>query len=458
MHKPYNFGFSYLAQGWCQKAFFMSTILSTVSEKKACVPFNRSEFVTRLLNTDFCPWLNRYVYWLKEPVGWFVVAGLASVLVGLFLSPLGWALAAGLASIIAVGLVFPWLAVRSTTCRLEPLSMVVSEGQAGELKLSVQNRLPIPLWGLAIEGYLAAPIDNIDQPNDVELPPDVVLAQVPPLSRACFRLKVVPHYRGHYPVSAPVLSCSFPFGIWTARRTVSQFERLVVWPFQIPINEECEMSLGHHAEVGEGTRQGDQGMFSGVRPFRQGDRLRSIHWVQSARQGSMIVCERSAPQRATVTIDLDARRLVGNRMDNRDHLAWRVRIAAGLAMLLHGRHTPVRLRIGEEILAISTCSRGVQQAMDRLAAVPLDGSSNKAHHLANADGVNINEHLIRIGVPDSKLVNPGDLPYLVGFQFAKPGRWQSVGEIHSHTLDVRQDLSRQVNEILRRVIHADCVA
>ncbi|MEM6471796.1 MAG: DUF58 domain-containing protein, partial [Planctomycetota bacterium] len=38
--------------------------------------------VNSFFTTDFCPWANRFVYWLKEPVGWFVIATAISVLVG----------------------------------------------------------------------------------------------------------------------------------------------------------------------------------------------------------------------------------------------------------------------------------------------------------------------------------------------------------------------------------------
>ena len=69
--------------------------------------------INSVANHDFCPWANRYVYWLKEPVGWFLIATLASLLVGAFLSPIGWSVAAGLAAILALGLGFPWLAVRT---------------------------------------------------------------------------------------------------------------------------------------------------------------------------------------------------------------------------------------------------------------------------------------------------------------------------------------------------------
>ena len=35
------------------------------------------------LNHDFCPWANRYVYWLKQPIGWFILAAAAALAIGL---------------------------------------------------------------------------------------------------------------------------------------------------------------------------------------------------------------------------------------------------------------------------------------------------------------------------------------------------------------------------------------
>jgi len=39
--------------------------------------------LSRVLHTDFCPWANRFVYWPKEPVGWFLVAIAVILLSGL---------------------------------------------------------------------------------------------------------------------------------------------------------------------------------------------------------------------------------------------------------------------------------------------------------------------------------------------------------------------------------------
>ncbi|MCB1041146.1 MAG: hypothetical protein KDA94_16670, partial [Acidimicrobiales bacterium] len=139
---------------------------------------------------DFCPWANKYVYWLKEPIGWFVLATLSSVLIGIFLSPLGWTLAAGLVAIIALGLGFPLIAVASLRCQLTPVNTELSEGEGSYLTLLVSNRLPFPVMGLMIEGYLAAPPlpggDEWDSGLDER--GECGLARVPGWSRANYRL------------------------------------------------------------------------------------------------------------------------------------------------------------------------------------------------------------------------------------------------------------------------------
>ena len=128
--------------------------------------------VASLANHDFCPWANRYVYWLKEPVGWFVVALAVSILVGLFLSPMGWTVAAGLSMVLVLGLGFPWMATRTLVCELKPVSTSLHERQASQLELTVRNRLPIPILGLMIEGYLTRPFTDIGQVES-EQPPEI---------------------------------------------------------------------------------------------------------------------------------------------------------------------------------------------------------------------------------------------------------------------------------------------
>ena len=43
--------------------------------------------LTAFGNYDFCPWANHYVYWLKKPLGWFIVGVVAAALTAMAVLP-----------------------------------------------------------------------------------------------------------------------------------------------------------------------------------------------------------------------------------------------------------------------------------------------------------------------------------------------------------------------------------
>lgn len=325
--------------------------------------------LTAILGSDFCPGLNRYVDWLKEPIGWFLIAVACSVLIGMHVSSVGWVLASVITCVTTVGMALPWLAVRAARCRLEPARAETHEGERCDLILSVRNRLPIPLWGLAIEGYL-------DREGD-ELQPTIALACVPLLSEAEYRLAMAPDLRGHYPLVPPLITCSMPFGIWTARRRLTDYAPLTVFPKVMPVRDEPGFTGGRLADCGDGRRAGQVGEPLGVREYRGGDRLRNIHWVHTARTGVLTVCERGGPQQPTVDLVLDADTSAFHdpetRLARREVLARQVRIAASVAVALHARRVPVRVHVGTEVFAMGPGPLGRRKLLAALADIPADG-------------------------------------------------------------------------------------
>ena len=328
------------------------------------VPEGKSS-VARLLTTDFCPWANRFVYWLKEPVGWFVLATAVSVMVGLYVAPIGWTLAASLASLIAVGMVWPALAVRAVACSLSPAKEQVHEDDPCELRLAVQNRWPVPIWGLAVEGFLDRNCEIADEANV----PTVALAFVRAMATSTYRISIRPELRGRYPNRDTVLTCSFPFGIWTAKRKLKDVSPVTVWPKTFAIAGQTAMTGRQAAESGEGNRSGRTGDFLGVREYRHGDCMRQINWIATARSGDMVVTERSGPQCPSVQVIVDA----GNVSANREELADRIRVAASLLANLHQSAIPLRVHAGKQCIQIRRGWEGFVQMMDLLADIPANG-------------------------------------------------------------------------------------
>jgi uncharacterized protein (DUF58 family) len=319
-------------------------------------------WLARLLTTDFCPWANRFVYWLKEPVGWFVLAIGVSVMVGTSVSPVGWTLAAALSGLMVVGMVWPLVAVYATRCELRPEVDAVHEGEVCHMVLSVRNRIPLPVWGLAVEGYLDGDAET-DQPS-----PTVGLGSAPPLCVAEYRVAVRPSLRGRYPLRTPAVACAFPFGIWTARRRLQQVQPLTVWPKVYRISGECPLLGRTQSDRGNGRRGGRQEDFTGLRDYRRGDLAKHVNWIASARTDSLVVTERSGPQSPTLQVIVEV-----TGTTSRQRLADRIRVAASLLVHLHQASIPMRVAVGPRVLLPVAGNRGRRQILDALAEVPLDG-------------------------------------------------------------------------------------
>ena len=322
--------------------------------------------VASFFTTDFCPWANRFVYWLKEPVGWFVLATIVSVMVGMYVSPVGWTLAASLVAIIITGMVWPWIAIRAVSCALRPETASVHEEDACHLILSVRNRFPLPIWGLAVQGFL----DRKSEDAETDDLPTVALAYVRGLSICSYRFSIHPALRGRYPDATVLLTCSFPFGIWTAKSEMTEMTPLTVWPRVFPIAGQNSMSGNSRAEHGEGSRPGRTGDFIGVREYRHGDCAKQVNWVATARSDSLIVTERGGPQCPSlfVTVDDSAGR-------SRWEIADRIRVAASLLANLHQSAIPLRLRIGARTFVVRRGHEGFVQMMDALTQIPADGDA-----------------------------------------------------------------------------------
>ena len=74
--------------------------------------------LNQILFNDFCPGLNRYVYWLKQPFGWIAFAAAAASLVAISISPVGWWILASCLAVVAIQLTWPWYQTRVCHCEL----------------------------------------------------------------------------------------------------------------------------------------------------------------------------------------------------------------------------------------------------------------------------------------------------------------------------------------------------
>ncbi len=328
--------------------------------------------LTTIGNHDFCPWANPYVYWLKQPIGWFVVGSAAATLIALFVEPQAWILVGSLVAVMLMGVVWPWVAMRGASAEIGFDCRRCREGDRVRVRLVINNRYPWPLWGLAVEnGFFLEPTEAGNRPV-------AALARVPGWSHSEFLFKFHPEARGVYPHTAPELATGYPFGIWRAARRVLVGHELLVWPRTTPLTSIPSLD-GDIAEV-IGLlfdRPGNEGDVIGVRPFQHGDRLRSIHWAQSARHDELIVTERQAAARRLVFIAVDVSAFFDANAGSlnggsRRHFETAIRVAASIAQEFHAHHAEVRFVIGDIDLRLSPGSAGLRRLLDSLARFQIE--------------------------------------------------------------------------------------
>ncbi len=327
-----------------------------------------SKTVFELVNYDFCPLLNKYVYWLKQPIGWVVAAILFSLLVGLFIGPQGYVMALAFFALLVLGLVWPWLSMKGIRCRVSIPDDQMKENESGEVVLSVRNYWPIPVFGLIVKGDFLQRYDANEELIAFSL------KRVPALSNTEFPVSITPRRRGILPAGEVQMSNGFPFGLMDVSKPVLDIESATVWP-------QCKSLQGNPPAEGNlfnlvgslTDRSGNDGETIGVRCYREGDRLRNIHWAQTVRSQNLMVRERQTPAStvATILLDLTPNHHSGSGVDS--SFEWAIRLAASICFQLHQTNSSVRIVcVGLQVGATDCVAnhRGIDGVMDFLASLP----------------------------------------------------------------------------------------
>ncbi len=116
-----------------------------------------SRWWNNLLHKRRLPSLDPNLRILKEPVAWFALAAVTSFIIGYFLTPTGIALGVGLLALVALGVLYPYLAVRATKLELRFSDTLCDEGSETLLVVTMRNYCPWPVIGLSIDHLFDLP-------------------------------------------------------------------------------------------------------------------------------------------------------------------------------------------------------------------------------------------------------------------------------------------------------------
>ncbi|MCA2979369.1 MAG: DUF58 domain-containing protein, partial [Myxococcaceae bacterium] len=144
--------------------------------------------------------------------------------------------------------------------------------------------------------------------------------------------------RGAHTLTRLQAASAFPSGLVRLGAASSRADRLVVYPRPLELPG-LEVPLGRNLQPGGvavASKVGDSPELLGTREWRDGDRLRDVHWAASARTGRWVVREFQEEYfvRLALVLDVEAR---SRREDAR--LERSLSFAAGLAGALARRDT-----------------------------------------------------------------------------------------------------------------------
>lgn len=318
------------------------------------------------LNHDFCPWLNPWVYWMKDPF-WIILASAVTALTcGLLVSRLVLFLCAALFAVISVGVLWPWLSLRGLEGRLRFPFDRARVGQPIPVEVTLRNRCPWPIWGLELKEGFCVSLDRTTSTT--------ALACIRGWSTVTFTWKFHPPKRGVYPLKTTSIETRFPFGLFRATRDIVAENHLIAWPQSTTLDAIPPVSEPEfHGERWSDRRAGHSGDVVGTRSFRQGDSLRRVHWAQSARQGRLIVCERQSATTGVirVVLDLSSRNLIVSEGEN--SLEQTLSVAASILESLHRTQTELEFVIGDETIRVGPTLYDLNRCLDRIAMIPDGG-------------------------------------------------------------------------------------
>ena len=321
--------------------------------------------LSRLLTYDFCPQVNRWVYWMKRPIAILSLAAVAALACAVFVKPLALVAFGAVLLVVLLGYLWPSIAVRGLSCDVRFRQGRATEDEVVRAVVRITNRWPWPVWGIAIEGGFGPSGSVAEAASTKE---SVALARVVGWSTSEFEWEFTPTCRGEYPLAPPRLVTGFPFGLRKASRPVTVEQPLLVWPRVIPLETLLDAAETRPSDdLFSEHRAGDSGDMTGTRLFRDGDSLRRVHWAQTARQGRMIVCERQAAAQSAVRVVFDSDPHLHRGAGRDSTLEWSIRIAASVCAAYHRENAHVECCFGHETIPLQAGSHGMKKFLDALA-------------------------------------------------------------------------------------------
>jgi uncharacterized protein (DUF58 family) len=211
----------------------------------------------------------------------------------------------------------------------------VPVGGRAEVGLHVRSTGRLPTGGLLIQ-------DGV--PYALGGKPRFVIEHLPRHTGTMLRYTVHPLLRGIQQIGPLKSTITDPFGLAEFERDLASTSRLIVVPRVARlagVPGGSGLGSGDDGSVRLNAGQGDDDAI--VRPYRQGDDLRKVHWRSTAKRDEMMVRVEERPWRGGTTILLDHRAVAHRGTGSQASLEWAISFAASVCLHLHRHGHRIRL-------------------------------------------------------------------------------------------------------------------
>lgn len=125
-------------------------------------------------------------------------------------------------------------------------------------------------------------------------------------AEAVVRGRLSAHRRGPYPLSGIRVTTTFPLGLFAKGRVLELPGELLVYPRRVPASRKAPPRSGGLGEqpARRFVRDGE-GDTAGLRPLREGEDARRVHWLKSAHGTQLLRVERDAEETRAVVLRLE---------------------------------------------------------------------------------------------------------------------------------------------------------
>lgn len=256
----------------------------------------------------------------------------------------------------------------------------VPVGGRAEVALHVRSTGRLPTGGLLIQ-------DGV--PYALGGKPRFVIEHLPRHTGIQLRYTVHPMLRGIQQLGPLKATITDPFGLAEFERELAHTSRLIVVPRVVRLAGMpggSGLGSGDDGSVRLNAGQGEDDAI--VRPYRQGDDLRKVHWRSTAKRDEMMVRVEERPWRGGTTILLDHRLSAHRGTGANASLEWAISLAASVCLHLHRHGHRIRLVTESGRLLVGDSGDGTHHdnlVLDALAALQsnqqreIDLRSDPAH-------------------------------------------------------------------------------